>query len=147
MQLHESPIRGVGDSPYHQCGESTTLRLTDTGSFLLKFNSQLPDSPMQGVDFWLWISPRIRSQNRGGSKGSVRDLCWPELCENIGKFGSLPCRFKERGWESFRGDIGHCGDYIANQAHCGLYQVPKIWCLRESVWVIQGSHKERRMAP
>jgi hypothetical protein len=25
------------------------------------------------------------------SKASVRDLCRPELCENIGKFGSLPC--------------------------------------------------------
>ncbi len=24
------------------------------------------------------------------SKASVRDLCWPESCENIGKFGSLP---------------------------------------------------------
>ncbi len=40
-----------------------------------------------GVDFRLRISPRIRSQNRNCSKASVRDLCRPELSENIGKFG------------------------------------------------------------
>jgi hypothetical protein len=35
------------------------------------FNSRLPDSPIQGVD------------------ETVRDLCRPEYCENIGKFVSF----------------------------------------------------------
>ncbi len=35
---------------------------------------RLPDSASQGVVFRLRIYPRIRSQNRNGSKGSVRDL-------------------------------------------------------------------------
>jgi hypothetical protein len=35
-RLSDSTIRGVGDSLYHWCGESTTLRIIDTESFLLK---------------------------------------------------------------------------------------------------------------
>ncbi len=31
-----------------------------------------------------------------GSKCSVRDLGQSDLCKNLGKFGSLPCPFKER---------------------------------------------------
>jgi hypothetical protein len=44
--------------------------------------------------FRIWISPRIRSQNRNGLKGNVRDLGKSDLCKNIGKTGSLPCPFK-----------------------------------------------------
>ncbi len=54
------------DSPTHQCGESI---------------------------FELWISPRIRSQNRNGLKGSVRDLGQSDLCKNIEKTGSSPCPY------------------------------------------------------
>ncbi len=48
---------------------------------------------MRGVDFRIGISPRIRSQNRNGLKGSVRDLGQSDLCKNIEKTGSLPCPF------------------------------------------------------
>ncbi len=50
---------------------------------------------MRGVDFRIRISPRIRSQNRKGLKGSVRDLDQSDLCKNIEKTGSLPCSFKD----------------------------------------------------
>ncbi len=46
--------------------------------------------------FRIWISLRIRSQNRNGSKCSVRDLGQSDLCKNLGKFGSLPCPFKKK---------------------------------------------------
>jgi hypothetical protein len=36
-------IRGVGDSPYHWCGELTTLSIIDTESFL--FKKSIADSP------------------------------------------------------------------------------------------------------
>ncbi len=54
----------------------------------------LVDSPMRGVDFWIRISPRIRSKNRNGLRGSARDLGQGDLCKNINKTGSLPCHFK-----------------------------------------------------
>jgi hypothetical protein len=38
------------------------------------FKHSKADSPSRGVIFRLRISPRIRSQNWNGSKGSVRDL-------------------------------------------------------------------------
>ncbi len=37
--------------------------------------------------------PRIRSQNRNGSKGSVRDLWLTNFCKNPRKYASLPCPF------------------------------------------------------
>jgi hypothetical protein len=40
---------------------------------------------MRGVDFRMRISPRIRTQNRNGLKGSVRDLGQSDLCKNIEK--------------------------------------------------------------
>ncbi len=52
-----SVIRGVGDSPYRW---------------------------WWGVVFQIWISPRIRSQNRNGSNGTVRDPCRTDFCKNIG---------------------------------------------------------------
>jgi hypothetical protein len=55
---------------------------------------RLPDSPIREVVFRIRIFPRIRSQNRNGSKCSVRDLGQSDLCKNLGKFGSLPCPFK-----------------------------------------------------
>jgi hypothetical protein len=51
------------------------------------------DSPMRGFAFLLQKSPRIRTQNRNGSKGCVRDLCRTDVCKNIRKPGSLPCPF------------------------------------------------------
>ncbi len=128
-RLPDSPILGVGDSPYQRYAESATPRLNDTGSrrhsvsrirgvddspyhrysefSFKKFNSRLSVSVMWGVvdSAYQWcgesltpriiesesrrlpvllsrgvvlrirISPRIRSQNRNGSKCSVRDLC------------------------------------------------------------------------
>ncbi len=55
---------------------------------------RLPDSPIRGVVFRTQISLRIRSQNRNGSKCSVRDLGQSDLCKNLGKFGLLPFPFK-----------------------------------------------------
>jgi hypothetical protein len=55
---------------------------------------RLPDSASRGVVFPLRISPQIRSQNRNGSKFSVRDLCGTDLCKNPRKSASLPCPFK-----------------------------------------------------
>ncbi len=57
------------DSPYRWVGESPTPRIVDTES------RRLSVSLSPGVVFRIWISPRIRSQNRNGSKCSVRDLC------------------------------------------------------------------------
>jgi len=54
----------------------------------------LVDSPIWGVVFQIRISPRIRNQNRNGSKCSVRDISQSDLCKNLGKFGSLPCPLK-----------------------------------------------------
>ena len=54
----------------------------------------LVDAPTLGVVFWIRISPQIRSQNRNGSKYSVRNLGQSDLCKNLGKFGSLPCPLK-----------------------------------------------------
>jgi hypothetical protein len=48
-------------------------------------------TPMRRVDFRIRISPKIRSQNRNGLTGSVRDLGQSDLCKNIEKTGSLPC--------------------------------------------------------
>ncbi len=47
----------------------------------------------ESLVFRLRISPRIRSQNRNGSKCSARDLCRTDLCKNLGKSASLPCPF------------------------------------------------------
>ncbi len=55
---------------------------------------RLPDSASQGVFFRLRISPRIRSQNRNGSKGSVRNSWGTNFCKNPRKSASLPCPFK-----------------------------------------------------
>jgi len=54
---------------------------------------RLPDSASRGVVFRLRISPRIRSQNRNGSKCSVRNLGRTDLCKNPRKSASLPCPF------------------------------------------------------
>ncbi len=66
------------DSPTHHSGE-------------FSFKHSIADS--RGVVFRLRISPRIRSQNRNGSKCSVRDLCPTDLCKNLGKSASSPCPF------------------------------------------------------
>jgi hypothetical protein len=59
-----------------------------------KTTLRLGESASRGVVFRLRISPRIRSQNRNGSKCSVRDLCRTDLCKNPRKSASLPCPFK-----------------------------------------------------
>ncbi len=57
-RLPDSTIRGVGDSPDQQYAESTTPRITDTASFLLK--NSIADSP------YLWCgessTPRISDE-------------------------------------------------------------------------------------
>jgi hypothetical protein len=110
------PSRRVSDSPTRQVGESTALRLPEKGSFFLTFNIAFSDSPSQGVVdsqtrpvkesatarlaelascFSITnIFLRIRSQNRNGSKCSVRDQCQTDLRKNLGKSASLPCPFK-----------------------------------------------------
>ncbi len=55
---------------------------------------RLPDSASRGVVFGLRISPRIQSQNRNGSKRSVRDICQTSLCKNPRKSTLLLCPFK-----------------------------------------------------
>jgi len=68
-------------------------RLSDSPSFLLNIQNRLPDSASRGVVFRLRISPRIRSQKRNCSKGSVRDLWGPNFCKNPRKSASLPFPF------------------------------------------------------
>ncbi len=74
-----SPTRGVGDSPNRRLGvresalecwkeNSARLRVGDSSTW------QVGESPTPRLVFRLWISPRIRSQNRNGSKCRVRDL-------------------------------------------------------------------------
>ncbi len=57
---------------YQNC---TILRFEN--NCIYRQSCRLPDSPIRGVVFRIWISPRIRSQNWNGRK-----------------FGSLPCPFK-----------------------------------------------------
>ncbi len=57
---------------------SATPRLAESES------RRLPDSSSRQVVFQLQISPQIRSQNRNGSKCSVRDQCQTDLCKNLG---------------------------------------------------------------
>jgi hypothetical protein len=59
-----------------------------------KLSRRVADSPSRGVVFRLRKSPRIRSQNRNGSKGSVRDLWGNNFCKNPRKSATLPCPFK-----------------------------------------------------
>jgi hypothetical protein len=80
------------DSPTRRVGKSSTPRLTESES------RRLLDSASRGVVFQLRISPRIRSQNRNGSKSSVRDLWGTDFCKNPRKSASLPCPFKETLW-------------------------------------------------
>ncbi len=56
---------------------------------------RLPASPSRGVaDFPpRRVSPRIQSQKRNGSKGSVRDLWGIIFCKNPRKSASWPCPF------------------------------------------------------
>jgi hypothetical protein len=75
-RLSVSVMRGVADSAYQWCGELATPRISDAGS------RQLPVSVIVGVVFWIRISPRIRSQNRNGPKGSVRDS-WGTISAKI----------------------------------------------------------------
>ncbi len=128
-RLSVSVIRGVGDFPTQQYGESATHRITGAGSWQLSVSSiqrvffkknsiadspyrwcvesptphisdagsrRLPDSTIRGVVFPIRISPRIRSQNWNGPKGSVRDSWVTNFCKNPRKFASLQCPFKLR---------------------------------------------------
>ncbi len=63
---------------------------------------RLPRLAESGVVFRLRISPRIRSQNRNGSKRSVSDLCRTILCKNPRKFASLQCPLKVHKNKNFR---------------------------------------------
>jgi hypothetical protein len=63
---------------------------------IYRHSCQLPDSASPGVVFRLRISPRIRSQNRNGSKLSAMDHCRTGLCKNPRKSASLPCPFSDK---------------------------------------------------
>ncbi len=82
-QLSDSASRRVGGSSIRWVVESATPRLAELKS------QRLPDSPSRRVVFQVWISPHIWSQNRNGSKGSVRDLCWTDLCKKPRKSGLI----------------------------------------------------------
>ncbi len=80
-------MRGVADSTYQWCGESATPRISDAGSWWhpLSLIHGVGNSPCRwwrGVVFRIRISPRIRSQNLNGSKGSVRDSRGTNFCKN-----------------------------------------------------------------
>ncbi len=99
-------MRGVGNSPYHWCGETTTLRIIDTQSFILK--NSVADSPYHwyaesatpligdsGESFFEYEYLCEFEANQNGSKGSVRDSWGTNFCKNPRKSASLPCPFKE----------------------------------------------------
>jgi hypothetical protein len=94
-------MQRVVDSPYRE-SESRRLRV----------------SLSRGVVFRIGISPRIRSQNRNGSKCSVRDLCRTDLCKNLGKSGSFPCLFKTSPPQTLQ---KNCIQYYSNCLLLTLY--------------------------
>ncbi len=62
-RLPDSMIRGVDNSPYQWYAGSTTLRITDTASFLLK--NSIADSPYRWCGEWS-LTPRIvESESHG----------------------------------------------------------------------------------
>ncbi len=81
-------IRNPKTTP--QVRESTRLPI-DTIFFkpLNRQSCRLPDLPSRGVVFRLRISPQIQSQNRNGSKGSVRNLWGTNFCKNPRKSTSF----------------------------------------------------------
>jgi hypothetical protein len=99
----DSPSRRVIDSltrrvESHQLPDSPSRRVIDSLTRWVGADSptsRLANSLSRGVVFRLCISPRIRSQNRNGSKGSVRDLWGTNFCKNPRKSASLPCPFKK----------------------------------------------------
>ncbi len=80
--LSVSVMRGVVDSAYQWCGETSTPSIVESESHQLRVSliRRVANSLYHwvGESFFeyerIWISPRIRSQNRNGSKCSVRDL-------------------------------------------------------------------------
>ncbi len=60
----------------HSKADSPSWRVIDSPSL------RVADSPSREVVYRLRISPRIRSQNRNSSKGSVRDLWGTNYCKN-----------------------------------------------------------------
>jgi hypothetical protein len=106
--LSVSVMRGVVDSAYQWWGESSTPRIVESES------RRLPVSLSRGVVFRLWISPRIRSQNRNGSKCSVRDLCRTDLCKNLGNSGSFPCPFNL--WKGYKDtSVSHPNSFLRSR--------------------------------
>ncbi len=74
------PITTVKLTIWMRTRQVRERRLSDSPSFLL--NIQKPTlRPSRGVVFRLRISPRIRSQNQNGSKGSARDLWGTNFCK------------------------------------------------------------------
>ncbi len=92
----ESATLRLGESLTLRLGKSTTFRLTESESQRLpdSRSRRVTDLSSRGVVFPLRISPQIPSQNRNGSKCSVRDLRRTDLCKNPQKSASLPCPFK-----------------------------------------------------
>jgi hypothetical protein len=60
-RLSVTVIRGVADSAYQWCGESSTPRLNDTGSH------RLPVSPIRRVGYWIFLKENSRYRWYGES--------------------------------------------------------------------------------
>jgi hypothetical protein len=86
QRLSDSPIRGVNFKKFNSRFPDSPIRGAAVDSPTHRYGSRrLPDSSSRGVDFRLRMSPQIRSQNRNGSKDSVRDLCRTDSCKKIEK--------------------------------------------------------------
>ncbi len=92
---------------------------------------------MWRVDFRIWICLRIRSQNRNGLKGSVRDLGQSDLCKNIGKTGSLLCPFKLMSKNSISGESLLC--FVS----ASLWHFPGLYTDTRKTW----SHAQAQKLP
>jgi len=99
IHVHRTPYTNIRNKNclLRRVLESTTLRLTDEGSFLLNIQwptrrvgelsatcQRIPDSPSQRIG----DSP---SQNQNGSKCCVRDICRTDLCKKPLKIGLIAC--------------------------------------------------------
>ncbi len=96
-EIRKKPIPDTGSRGQKGTGSRIRIR-----NYARKYDPgclfRIPDprSLSRRAVFLLRISPRIRSQNRNGPKGSVRDLCRTDLCKNNrGTSASLPCPFND----------------------------------------------------
>jgi hypothetical protein len=93
-------INRLGIGPLHYVSSLSDFSFEFSDIFVIE--KRFPDRrvgestrlPIDTIFFKLLINQwRIRSQNRNGSKGSVRDLWGANFCKNPRKSASLPCPF------------------------------------------------------